>query len=167
LLEGYRPFLVGLLRARSLPAQDLDDLIQDVLLTLVRELPQFRHNGKPGAFRAWLRAIAANRLRSYWRSRGRDVPTDLMTLAEQFEDSASEQSKHWDELHRQHVLTRLLSLAERRFEPATFQAFRRVALEGVAPAQVAEELKMSVPAVYVAKSRVLRHLRQSSSGLID
>src|SRR5438128_2244954 len=90
LLQIYRPFLLGLLRARSAPPQDLDDLIQEVLLVVVRELPTFRHSGRPGAFRAWLRSIAANRLRTYWRSRGRDVPTDMLTLAEQFEDPESE-----------------------------------------------------------------------------
>ena len=30
---------------------DVDDLTQDVLLTVANELPQFRHNHAPGAFR--------------------------------------------------------------------------------------------------------------------
>lgn len=167
LLEGYRPFLVNLLRARSLPPQDLDDLIQDVFLTLIRELPGFRHNGRPGAFRAWLRAIAANRMRNYWRAKGKDVPTDMVHLAELFEDPSSEQSKVWDCLHDQHVLARLLNLAESNFEPGTFQAFRLVTLEGANPAQAADELSMSVAAVYIAKSRVLRRLRELAAGLID
>jgi DNA-directed RNA polymerase specialized sigma24 family protein len=55
---------------------------------------------------------------------------------------------------------------EREFEPKTMRAFRRVALEGVSPREVAGELGMSVGAVYMAKSTVLHRLRQEAQGLI-
>jgi RNA polymerase sigma-70 factor (ECF subfamily) len=167
LLDIYRPFLLSLLRAQSTPDQDLDDLIQEILLVVVRELPAFRHSGRTGAFRAWLRSIAANRLRTYWRGQGRAVPTDMLTLAEQFDDPTSELSRLWDARHDVHVLSRLLELAEARCEPTTFQAFRRVALEGADPTVVAAELNLSVAAVYIAKSRLLHHLRELAEGLVD
>lgn len=53
------------------------------------------------------------------------------------------------------------------FEPATLTAFRRVAVEGIAPARAAEELGLSLNAVLIAKSRVLNRLRQEAAGLID
>ena len=56
---------------------------------------------------------------------------------------------------------------EEDFEPATLSAFRRLALDGAGGAQVAEELGMSLAAVYVAKSRVLQRIRQEAEGLID
>ena len=167
LVEIYRPFLHGILRARGTPPQDVDDLVQDILLVVVKELPAFQHNGRPGAFRAWLRCIAANRLRSYWRGKGKDVPTDMVTLAEQFDDPDSELSKLWDCKHDEHVLGRLLELVEARCESSSFQAFRRVTLDGGDPAAVASELNMSVAAVYIAKSRVLRRLRELAEGLVD
>ena len=61
----------------------------------------------------------------------------------------------------------LLDLVEEEFEPATLRAFRRLALDGASGAEVAEELGMSVAAVYVAKSRVLQRIRQEAEGLID
>jgi RNA polymerase sigma-70 factor (ECF subfamily) len=167
LLEIYRPLLLGCLRGQGTPPQDVEDLIQDVLVILVRELPNFRHSGRPGAFRAWLRSIAANRLRSYWRTRGRAVPTDMLALAEQFDDPQSELSQLWDQKHDHHVLSRLLELSEGKFEPNTAKAFRRVALEGASPTEVAAELDLSVAAVYIAKSRVLRYLREVAEHLID
>jgi RNA polymerase sigma-70 factor (ECF subfamily) len=65
------------------------------------------------------------------------------------------------------VLRRLLELLGREFEPKTLQAFRRVGLDGAKAREVAEELGMTVGAVYVAKSAVLRRLRQEARGLID
>jgi RNA polymerase sigma-70 factor (ECF subfamily) len=53
------------------------------------------------------------------------------------------------------------------FEPTTVAAFRRVAVEGVAPVQVANELGLSLNAVLLAKSRVLSKLREEAAGLID
>ena len=59
------------------------------------------------------------------------------------------------------------SLIELEFEPATMQAFRRVALEGASGAEAAGELGLSLAAVYAARSRVLRRLRELAEGLID
>ena len=56
---------------------------------------------------------------------------------------------------------------EEEFEPVTLQAFRRLALDGVSGEEVAQELGLSVAAVYVAKSRVLQRVRQEAEGLID
>ena len=56
---------------------------------------------------------------------------------------------------------------EEEFEPSTLQAFRRLALDGASGAMVADELGLSVAAVYMAKSRVLQRIRQEVEGLID
>ena len=42
-----------------------------------------------------------------------------------------------------------------------------VALKGMAPKQVAAELKISVNSVFIAKCRVLRELRHEADGLLD
>ncbi len=56
---------------------------------------------------------------------------------------------------------RVLELIRAEFEPRTFQAFWRTTVEAQPPIGVAEDLGMSVPAVYMAKSRVLRRLRRA------
>jgi RNA polymerase sigma-70 factor (ECF subfamily) len=53
------------------------------------------------------------------------------------------------------------------FENRTWDAFRRVAIEGQPSARVATDLGMSIEAVYQAKSRVLRRLRQELDGLLE
>ncbi len=53
----------------------------------------------------------------------------------------------------------LLEMMGDQFEPATMQAFRRVALEGATGVEAAGELGLSVAAVYTARSRVLRATR--------
>ncbi len=55
---------------------------------------------------------------------------------------------------------RVLEMIRAEFEPRTWEAFRRVGVDGQSPAHVAADLKMSVAAVYKAKSRVLGRFRQ-------
>src|SRR4051794_39305007 len=69
LLTAYEPWLRGWLRRRHLQPADAEDLLQDVLLVVSQELPSFVHNGRAGAFRSWLRAILANRVRHFLRGR--------------------------------------------------------------------------------------------------
>ena len=47
---------------------ELDDLTQDVLVVLFRELPSFERR-RDGSFRAWLRQITVNRMHAFWKTR--------------------------------------------------------------------------------------------------
>ena len=167
----YRPLVFRWVRAHAVQHQDADDLTQEVLAVLIRELPEFQHAGRIGSFRRWLRLIVANRVRSFWRS-GRLRPaaaggSDDHNLLEQIENSDSDLSREWDRQHDEHVLAQLLQGLAGEFGEATLRAFRRVAVDGAKPEAAAAELGTSVAAVYIAKSRVLRRLRQEAAGLID
>jgi RNA polymerase sigma factor (sigma-70 family) len=167
LLGLYKPLIWGWLRRHNTPLQDAEDLTQDVLAIVVRELPKFTHNGQKGAFRAWLRNITANRLRIYWRGNKGRSTTDWQTFADQLEDTGSELAQEWDRQHDSFLLRKLLDQMEEEFEPKTVKAFRRVALDGVKAELVSQEIGMSVVAIYIAKSRVLRRLREVAEVLID
>ena len=171
LVDLYTPLIRTWLRRHALQDPDADDLTQDVLGVLVRELPNFRHDLRRGAFRRWLRTVTVNRLRVFWRSqRGRPLSgggSDLGHVLDQLADPDSGLSRLWDREHDLHVARRLLELLEPEFEPATWRAFRLLVLEGRATAEVAAELGLSPNAVRIAKSRVLRRFRQEADGLID
>ncbi len=171
-LDGlYRPLIrCWLLRIDPSLGTEVEDVVQEVMHVLVQELAGFVPE-RPGSFRRWLRRIAVNRVQSFWRSRQRQPSplggTGADSLLADLEDPASELNRQWDQEHDQHVLRRLLEMMEGDFAPNTFQAFRRVVLDDAKPAQVAEELGLSVNAVLLAKSRVLARLRQEGKNLLD
>ncbi len=171
LVDLYAPLLSTWLRHHGLQVADVDDLVQEVLLTVAREAPRFEHSGRPGAFRHWLRNILANRLREFWRGRRlRPVATgdsDFVELLDRLQDPDSGISHLWDQEHDQHIVRRLLAMIEPQFAPSTWQAFRRVVLEGARPDAVAAELGLTVNAVFIAKSRVLQRLRQEAGEFLD
>ena len=167
----YRPLLERWLSRFAPQAADRDDLVQDILLVLVRELPKFRHSGQAGAFRKWLRLVTVHRCQDRLRAgKVRPVSLSAAELARTLERLAepdSELARRWDEEHNRHVARRLLDLVAVEFEPATQQAFRRLVLDSCSAQVVASELGISVNAVYIAKSRVLYRLREEIRGLID
>jgi RNA polymerase sigma-70 factor, ECF subfamily len=164
LVSLYAPLLRSWLTTAGLQPADRDDLSQRVLEILVRQLPRFEHNGRPGAFRAWLRGITVNLLREHWRNRPQ-AGTD--SVLEQLADPAGSLSRLWDEQHDRHVLRALMEQVRPEFSAARWQAFCRVSLDGVPARVAAEELGMSVNAVLIARSRILARLRQEAEGLID
>ena len=170
LTDLYRPLIVGWLRRQAVPDGEVDDLVQEIFLAVVRGLPSFSHSGRRGAFRSWLRTIASNYSCDYWKSPARraapgdDAAAVALGL---LEDPDSLLNRYWDEEHDRYVLRCLLELAELEFEPTTVRAFRRLALEGASGSEAAGELGLSLAAVYAARSRVLRRLRELAEGLLD
>jgi RNA polymerase sigma-70 factor (ECF subfamily) len=171
LVDLYTPLLQTWLRQQHVPAADADDLIQDVMAVLVREMPAFQHNNQRGAFRRWLRTIALNRLKGFWRARQTGARAaagaDAAELLNEVPDPASDPDRLWEQEHDQFIVRRALELMEPEFTPVTWQAFRRQVVDGARPAEVAAELGLTANAVVLAKFRVLRRLRRELEGLTD
>jgi RNA polymerase sigma-70 factor (ECF subfamily) len=171
LMELYEPLVERWVRPHVAQRADAEDVVQEVLTTLVRDLPRFDHNQRDGAFRAWLRTITVHRLRAYWDRRGAQPAAagkvDRSDVLAQLADPASALSRAWNEEHDRHVTKTLLASIRLEFQPATWRAFERQVQDGQAAPEVAVELGISVNAALIAKSRVLKRLREKAAGLVD
>jgi RNA polymerase sigma-70 factor (ECF subfamily) len=168
----YEPWLRGWLARRAdLQPADAEDVLQDVLVVVSQELPRFVHNGRPGAFRSWLKAILVNRMRHFLRARqnrdGRVAAQPMSDWVEWLADPASAVSKQWDEEHDRQVIRRTLAAIQAEFNQNVWRMFSLLVLEDRPAAEVAATLGVTANAVYVAKSRVLARLRQELRGMTD
>jgi RNA polymerase sigma-70 factor (ECF subfamily) len=168
--EIYSPLIRSCLRHVPGLGDEADDLAQEVLVVLVRELPSFERR-RDGSFRAWLRQIILNRIRAFKRTRRKrplaGAGEAIDRLLAQLADPTSDLTRQWDRDHDQHVFGKLLALVQPDFEATTWEAFTRFALEGCPAARVAQELGMSESSVMQAKFRVLKRLREEAGELID
>jgi RNA polymerase sigma-70 factor (ECF subfamily) len=87
-------------------------------------------------------------------------------VLQQLEDPHSESSRLWDREHDAFLMQRALERLALEFKPATWRAFQRVVVDGAEAEVVAAGLGLSVNAVCIAKSRVLRRLREELAGLV-
>jgi RNA polymerase sigma-70 factor (ECF subfamily) len=161
-VELYTPLLFAWARRLGVPLQEVPDLVQDVLVLLVRKLPQFTYDPSR-SFRAWLRTVLINR----WRQscRAGHAPEVVAELAElQAPDALGPQE---EAEYRSHLVRRALEQLAPAFPPRTWEAFRRYVVDGQPPAQVAAELHLNLGTVYAAKSRILTRLRRELDGLLE
>jgi RNA polymerase sigma-70 factor (ECF subfamily) len=164
----YRPLIRSwVLRDPNL-RRDADDIVQEVMAVLVRELAGFRRQ-RFGSFRRWLKTVTVHRMQAHFRYEQRAARGAISdsSLANELADPHSALSRQWDDEHNAHVIRRLLELIEDAFAPKTVAAFRKQVFDEVEPAKVAVELGMTVNAVLVAKSKVLAKLRQEAKGFLD
>jgi RNA polymerase sigma-70 factor (ECF subfamily) len=162
-VDLYTPLLFHWARRAGLQEQDAADLIQDVFRVLVQKLPTFTYDHQR-SFRGWLHTVLLNQWRTSLRRRTTEVPLeDMGTLLTQ----PGEQDAYIEKEYRSYLIKRALQMMQTDFQPLTWQAcWQHVACDRPAAA-VAAELGMTVKAVYLAKARVLRRLRQELQGLFD
>jgi len=156
----YAPLLRAWVRPLCGQDADADDVIQEVLVVVVRRLPEFAHSRRMGAFRKWLKAVVTNKLGDYLRSDARRPVTSPGLILAQLADPSSELSREWERQHAQHLTHALLQRIQHEFEPATWEAFHRVTMLGEPTASVAAALGKTANAVMIARSRVLARLRE-------
>ena len=170
LVAVYSPLLRSWLGRFSLQGADADDVLQNALAVLFKKVGQFRHRGKPGAFRAWMRSVLAYEVSAFHRQRaGLPKPADPQDETGPLaglENGESELSCRWDAEHDQHVVARLLELIKPEFTESTWLAFERSALQDRPASEVGAELGLTANAVWVARSRVMRRLREEARGLV-
>ena len=118
---------------------------------------------RPGSFRAWLRTIATNRALDFVRRQKNAAKSSALIEAEAKVTS----DEQWisENEYRQTLAQNALRLMSGAFSEVTCRAvWEHVAL-GKPAAIVARELGLTENAVYLARGRVLKRLRQELDGL--
>jgi RNA polymerase sigma-70 factor (ECF subfamily) len=160
----YAPLIFRWARRMGAPPDGAADLVQDVLTTLVRTLPEFSYD-PDGSFRAWLKAVTLNTWRRACRAAppgaGANGAAALAGAAVEDHTGLLEEAEY-----RRHLVARALALMQAEFEPNTWRACWEYTVADRPAREVAEELGITVNAVYIAKSRVIRRLHQELKGLL-
>lgn len=158
----FRPVLVSFGRRLGLHAQDAADLAQETLLQFVRDYRAGKYDRSRGRLGAWLMGIARHRLQDARRAKlaRREVRGEsaIVTISDDSDLEAA-----WDAECRQAILEEALrELAESsRVTRQTWAAFRLHVVEQIPVEEVARRLGTTIKAVYLAKHRYLRRLREA------
>lgn len=162
LVHLYAPMIRSWVNRISLDRENNDDLVQDILLVLVEKISEFVHQ-RPGSFRAWLRTIATNRTLDYVRrQQWQAQQSRLVDLEAKIESADSWIS---EEEYRRVLSQNALRLMAGTFSEVTCRAVWEHVAMGRPAAEVARELGITENAVYLARGRVLKRLRQDLEGL--
>jgi RNA polymerase sigma-70 factor (ECF subfamily) len=155
-VQLYEPLLSTCARRAGILEQDVPDVVQDILVRLLRVLPGFEYTPERGRFRAWLGAVCRTSIAD-WRRRQRrglnqTLPLDVVSRAIPNEPQ-------WDIEHRRYVLRHALATVCRQVSASAWTCFEQYVLHERSATVVAAELQLTPAAVYVIASRVRARVR--------
>ena len=171
LVDLFGPVVYRWCRQTGVGREDAADVVQEVFSSVAAHVGDFRRDSPGDSFTAWLATITRNKIRDWSRRRqgrpeargGTDAQQQFLQVPE-LSELSQQSGGTWagGALPR-----RALDLVRAEFENRTWEAFWRTAVDGQCPADVAQDLGVTVNAVYKAKSRVLRRLRRELGDLLE
>ena len=163
-VECYAPRVFSWCCRLGLQESDAADATQSVLLKLVEGLKSFDYDPKKGRFRGWLKTVTrhvATDVARTWRERGTGGSGEIAELDTLAQADPAESLLQEIEAAYQQELLRMASVTVRlRVKSNTWEAWRLTSEENFPAPDVARRLEMTLGDIYVAKSRVLKMLRE-------
>lgn len=139
------------------------DVVQDTVLAVARQMKGFRYDPAVGSFKAWLMQITRRRIADQLRRRYRSV----VAGAAQLEDAAAVEAMDgignagddrleaiWEEEWREHITAAAMERVKRQVRPEHVQMFEFAVLKHWPASKVAEALGCTLTQVYMARHRV-------------
>ena len=160
----YEPLLKHWAASQKFAPQYIDDLAQEVLIKLLKALPEYEKS-PGGSFRSWLFRLTVNTGHDFRRRVATRKLPDAAGLSGAEEESPlveMEKAEYLRELSRHG-----LALIRAEFSEQTMAAYTLAKIEGRAASDIAAELGISANAVYLAINRVMTRLREVLKDLID
>lgn len=158
--DRYGRKIYGWCRQWNLQEADAEDVTQGVLLKLAERMRAFEYD--PGkSFRAWLKTVT----RHAWldsctlrkaAATGGSAVLELLQAVEAREDLVRRLGEEFD----RELLDEAAARVRVRVTPRTWEAFERTAVRGESGAEAGRALGMKVAAVFVARSKVQKMLRE-------
>jgi RNA polymerase sigma factor (sigma-70 family) len=161
----YEPLVYRLARAKGFQDADAQEIVQEVLVAVSRAVERWEPDPARGRFRDWLFRIARNLMINFL-TRRKHLPigssdSEIAELLENHIDPRCEESATFDLQYCREVFRWAAKQVRDQVKERTWNAFWMTSIDGRAIAEVASELKMSVGAVHIARSRVLGRLRET------
>ena len=164
----YEPVIYRFARKRGLQHADAVELTQQVMLSVMRSSRKWSQDQPPDHFRGWLKTVASNSLINMVtrdaRYRAVGGENDL-PQAEPVTDS--NEAEIWADEESRAILRIAAANIRHEFSEDSWLAFERTLVQGVSVEAVADSLKKTSGAIYTARARIMRRLKQESQRIAD
>lgn len=144
--------------ARQVPANDIDDCIQEVWTAIARHLTDFEHPRDRPGLRAWLYQVVRSKAADVMRKRQKCAPTSLERLSEiHHEPTTSDDAVAvWRQLFLEAVLAEVLT--QESLENRQIMTLRLV--ENYSSQEIADQVGLSVRIIRYRINSVRQRLRE-------
>jgi RNA polymerase sigma-70 factor (ECF subfamily) len=165
--ERYGGLIRGFARRRGLQAADCEDVVQEVLLSLSKAMPNFRYDPGKGKFRSYLKTVALHAIFRKSEQKHGEMALGTLEEATRLAEANAAVGEAWELEWQRYHLDQAMRTLRREFNQTEHEAFRHYALDGHDARQTAADLGISVNQVYQAKSRMLKRLEEVIAAQVE
>lgn len=167
--ETYWRLIFKVARKAGLNDHEAQDVVQETLLSLAKQMPESRYEPEKGSFKAYLLRLTRWRIVDQFRKRPREqleseLASDSRSTANSIELSAdvsgSQLDGIWDVEWQQNLASVALDRLKQRVNPKHYQLFDLFALKNWPVDRIVDTMGVTAHQVYTAKSRVSSLLRK-------
>jgi RNA polymerase sigma-70 factor (ECF subfamily) len=179
--DTYWPLLISVSRRSGLGEADAQDVAQDVLMMVARQMRDFRYDPARGAFKSWLLTLTRRRIARHWRHGEKErgllearppTRTGETAFLERLPDRQTNPlDALWEAEWEQNTLEAALRRVRARVSARQFQIYTLAALQDVPMRTICGALGVHPAQVYLARHRVgrlvkaeLRRLQKTVAG---
>jgi RNA polymerase sigma-70 factor (ECF subfamily) len=165
----YEKLILGVAVNAGLTHEEAQDVLQETMATVSRQMPGFKYDPKAGSFKSWLLHTTRWRIADLIRKRDTQATTELPsedTSSETWvsrvliDPSSPDMDALWEIEWKKNILAAAVAKVKRRVDPQKFQIFDLCMNKGWAPEKVAQAFSISIDQVYLDKSRVTEKIRE-------
>jgi len=160
----YVPVILQMAQRHGFQYADAENLVQEVLLSVSRALPQWLDRADRGPFRAWLLRVARNEAvdmltRRSTRPLGHDGQAGEHLMAD-LADSRAELESQLERQSTESLFQWAAAQVRESVAENVWQSFWLTHVENVSVEDAARQLKMRPGSVYMARGRVMNRIRE-------
>lgn len=167
-VEIYEPFLAHLARRSGVPRGHVDDVTQQILMAVARSVRQFSDDGEEASFRRWIGRVARNTVIKYMtRMRRHVVGQGGSEALQRWDRVADDEDSALSDQYDHELVVWAANSVRKEFSESSWQAFWQTLIEGRNVDVVAQDLGLSRGAVYMARSRIVKRIRDKVAEVLQ
>jgi RNA polymerase sigma factor (sigma-70 family) len=153
----------------GLTNEEAQDVVQETMLTVAKQMPNFKYDRKNGSFKSWLLTT------TYWRIGDQIRRRKTVAVSDSFSDESDtgtrtvdkvidpaglDMNELWDIEWEKNLLDAAIAKVKRRLDPQKYQIFDFCVNKEWPPEKVAETFSIPVAQVYLAKHRATEMIKE-------
>jgi RNA polymerase sigma factor (sigma-70 family) len=168
-VDNYGRLIFQVCLRAGLTRQEAEDIVQDVVAAVAKQMPRFQYDRSKGSFKGWLARVTRNHIADFLEKKTREMSRRVEMPEAQADGAAARHEpaggsetmdELWETEWRQHLMTRAMRCVQQQLPARSVQIFQMSALDGWSTEKIAAALCLSRPQVYLARHRAARLVKR-------
>jgi RNA polymerase sigma-70 factor (ECF subfamily) len=169
--DTYWKLIYAAARRSGLTDAEAQDVVQETIITVARQIEKLRYDPAVGSFKGWLLQITRWRIGDQFRKRDRAAMSltnddrQTATIERVPDPNVVDLEAFWEKEWQQNLFAAAITRVKKKVDPKQFQIFDCYVRKEWPAQEVARKLRVSVGQVYLARHRIGATLKKEIKAL--